>query len=86
MASVPALRRRKQRAGGRPDTKLQIEQELLDVEPAAKAGQRTVRANHAVTGDDDRHGIGAIGRAHCAACRNRLADPPCDIAIIPTAF
>src|SRR5438874_1570715 len=42
---------------------LQVEQGLLPVQAAAVTGERAVRPDDPVTGDDDRHRIAAVGGA-----------------------
>jgi len=48
--------------------------------PAAIACQRAVRANHPVTGDDDRDGIGSVCQSD-GSYGSRLPDPPGELPI-----
>src|SRR6516165_8470819 len=57
-----------------------VEEPALAVETAAVAGQRTIRANDAVAGDDDRDGVGAVGEAYSADGR-RTTDVLRDFAV-----
>src|SRR5436190_23229446 len=50
-----------------------LQQPLLAVQPAAVAGERAVRPDHAVTGYHQGHGVGAVGEPH-GADRGRPAD------------
>src|SRR6185436_14242985 len=62
------------------DDALMSQEPSLTVEAAAVAGQRAVRADDAVTGDDDRDRVGAVGGPH-GTDRRRLADAPRQFAI-----
>jgi len=52
---------------------LMLQQPLLASQPAAVAGQRAILPDHPVTGNHDRHAIGAIGAGH-RPHRLRLAE------------
>ena len=52
----------------RGDSLLMCEQEPLGINAPAKAGQRLVRANDPVAGNDNRERVRAIGAAHGTAC------------------
>src|SRR5438445_7983211 len=54
---------------------LVVEQPPFAIEPAAVAGQRPVRSDHTVAGDDDRDGIRAVGQPDRARAAYR-SDPP----------
>src|SRR5215475_4026177 len=60
--------------------RLEVEQEPLAVEPAAVAGQAAVRADHAVAGHDQRHGVAAVRRSYRAGAVG-AADLLGDLAI-----
>ncbi len=61
---------------------LVLEQPALHVEAAAEAGQRAVRADETVAGEDDRERVGAVRRADCAR-RAGDAEPPRLLAVAP---
>ena len=74
--AAPATRSRApSRAGA-----LEIEQEALGVEPAAVAGERAVRADHAVARDHDRDRIRAV-RGAGRADRRRAPDPRGELGV-----
>jgi len=56
------------------------EQGLLAWQPASVARERSVTANHAVTGHQNRNGISAYSDAY-SAHRSRPADPMRDLAV-----
>src|SRR5882762_7644166 len=69
---------RSDRQAGLP--RLQLEQSSLALQPASVAGQRSVGADHAVAGNDDRDRIAGVGEAH-GARRRGMADAPRDLAV-----
>src|SRR6185437_2824644 len=59
---------------------LQTEQPLLDRQAAAKSGQRAIRADDPMAGNDDRQWIGAIGETDGPAGPG-LADAPRELPV-----
>src|SRR5882757_8833080 len=57
-----------------------LQQARLRLKAAAEAGERAVRADHPMTGDDDRDRVGAVGPAHRAGGAG-AADLFCDLAV-----
>src|SRR5579863_3186055 len=69
------LRRRRARSGAL--AAFEVEQETLELEAAAVAGERAVGADDAVAGDDHGDRVAPVGAADGAACRgasDRLGD------------
>ena len=50
----------------RQDAGFESEQEFLALDPTAISRQLSVRSHHAMTGNDNRDWIAAVGRAHGA--------------------
>ena len=57
-----------------------VEQPVLSRQAAPVAGQRTAGADHPMTGDDDRDGIGSVGSPDGPA-GGRTADPCGDLPV-----
>ena len=79
-AAAPTRSKAREARGFGPLAAFQREQRLLRLQPPGKPGQFPRRANHPMTGRDDRNRIPAIRRTHCPH-RARVADLLGDLAV-----